>query len=84
MSTENHAADCAQHTVVTAENGKLVRRDVTMTFHRAGRALPIEHMFDAQGSETFDPTEAVEVDADGELFRLAEGDRITMTVEVGA
>lgn len=59
-------------------------RDVTMTFHRAGRALPIEHMFDAQGSETFDPTEAVEVVADGELFRLAVGNRITMTVEVGA
>lgn len=57
-------------------------RDVTMTFHRADRVLPIAYMFDAQGSETFDPTEAVEVDADGELFRLAEGDRITMKVEV--
>jgi len=38
-------------------------------------------MFNTQRSETLDPAEAAEVDADDELIRIESGDRITMTVE---
>jgi hypothetical protein len=52
-----------------------------MTLHRNGRGLPIAYMFNTQRSETLDPADAAEVDADDELIRIESGDRITMTVE---
>lgn len=92
-----HASDCARHNgpalpvgkcdcgaasapvTVTRSDGTTC--DVTMTLHRNGRGLPIAYMFNTQRSETLDPADAAEVDADDELIRIESGDRITMTVE---
>lgn len=41
-----------------------------------GKALDVSHMFDQIGDETFDPTEAREVDCEGELIRLRDGDEL--------
>lgn len=63
-----------------------VVRDVEITLVRlslnAEAALEVDRMFNAQGSETFDPTEAVEVDCEGSLLELQGGDRITMHVDI--
>lgn len=43
-----------------------------------GQPFPVEHFFDSTGNETFDPTEAVEVDTDEFGLKLLEaGDAIT-------
>lgn len=42
----------------------------------------VDRMFDARGSETHDPLEAVEVEIEGELRTLREGDRLTVQVDV--
>lgn len=42
----------------------------------------VERMFDASGAETFDPTEAVEIDAGGALRKLSSGDRLTIIVQI--
>lgn len=39
-----------------------------------GSVEEVEHLFDTHGNETFDPTEAVEVCADGEIRMIEAGD----------
>ena len=46
-------------------------------------SVDVDRLFDANGSETFDLTDAVEVDVRGELYRLRTGDLLTMQVQVG-
>lgn len=38
---------------------------------------PVLHLFDSDGSETFDPTQAFEADVGDELIHLSPGDSIT-------
>jgi len=43
----------------------------------------VEHLFDATGSETFDPTTAVEaVMYDGDMVIISDGDTLGMTINV--
>ncbi len=42
----------------------------------------VTRMFDAKGSETHDPIEAVEVECEDGLYQIECGDKITVTVEV--
>ena len=42
----------------------------------------VDRMFDAKGGETTDPIEAVEVEVDGSLRKLKEGDRLTLRVDL--
>ena len=48
-------------------------RDVEITLKRHDLDIGVERMFDADGSETFDPTEAVEIDGEGQLLDLQAG-----------
>lgn len=41
-----------------------------------GSVEEVEHLFDANGNETFDPTEATEVSFGGELVQLEAGDTL--------
>lgn len=63
--------------------GDNAERDVEITLKRNDLDIGVEHMFDASRSETFDPTTAVEVDAEGELLDLRGGDEIVMRVVFG-
>ncbi len=47
-------------------------------------SVDVDRLFDANGSETFDLTDAVEVDVRGELYRLRTGDLLTMQIQVGS
>lgn len=58
--------------------------EILITSDNHSELEPMEHvdrMFDANGSETFDPTEATEIEAGGELRRLRSGDRISIIVQ---
>jgi len=44
--------------------------------------MRVEKMFDRNNSETFDPTEAVEVDVGGTLRMLEPGDRLSVIVQI--
>jgi len=41
-----------------------------------GSVETVEHLFDRNGNETFDPTEAVEAHADGEIRIIEAGDTL--------
>lgn len=72
-------------TVTTMQAGALRSRDVEIILVRVSpdEVLEVRRMFDAQSSETFDPTDAVEVEVEsGGLLTLQSGDRITMRVDV--
>jgi hypothetical protein len=47
-----------------------------------GKTLAVERMFDKDGSETFDPTQCVEVEVDNSLYRLKHGDKLRLDLEV--
>jgi hypothetical protein len=57
-------------------------RDVTITCATGDECITVERMFNGKGSETFDPTDAVEVEGDGAFHRLDAGDVITIRVRV--
>lgn len=57
-------------------------RDVEITCATGDEVFTVERMFDGKGSETFDPTDAVEVDGDGSFHRLEAGDVVTIRVRV--
>jgi hypothetical protein len=73
---------------VTVVGRRGITRDVTITYFdgsapNVDEPQYVEHLFDANGSETFDPTEAVEVAVrDGTLLRLKPGDAISIFVAV--
>ena len=58
-------------------------RDVEITLKRNNLDIGVAAMFDDSKSETFDPTTAVEVDGDGKLIELCDGDEIVMRVIFG-
>jgi hypothetical protein len=61
-------------------------REMEITLARAAvaddPAQIVSRMFDAAGRETHDPIEAVEVEIEGHLLELQEGDRLTLRVDV--
>jgi len=58
-------------------------RGLSMVLIRAELETPVIRMFDFQGSETFDASDAAEVETeDGELLELQAGDRLVMTVDI--
>ena len=67
-----------------AEVKEIARRacDLTMHLERGNQWIDVNRLFDRMGSETFDPTEATEVEHDGNLLELQEGDRLTVVVEM--
>lgn len=69
--------------VAPATDDETSERGVSMVLTRAEREITVIRMFDFQGQETFDPSEAAEIETDdGELLELQAGDRIDMAVEV--
>lgn len=56
-------------------NGDM-NREWSITLHNGDDELVVDHLFDAYGNETFDATEAVEADCDGELHAIEAGDVI--------
>ena len=68
--------------VAKIEGGAVVQRDYAITLRRQDKDIEATSMFDRLGSEVFDPTEAVEIESDGQLLELVEGDVLTITVEV--
>lgn len=68
--------------VLTIDDDNLNRREVETKFIRGARTLPVSHMFDDTGSETFDPTDAVEIESDGNLLELQDGDQLVMAVTI--
>lgn len=51
-------------------------RDWSITLYRDGEEHGVVHLFDSEGSETFDPTAAVEVDLDGDLVAIQADDEL--------
>lgn len=65
----------------SVEAGNL-ERDFKILFRRApDDASEVEYLFDHRGSETFDPTVAVEAIVGGRSVRLQAGDNITFVYE---
>lgn len=44
-----------------------------------GRIIPVTHLFDGAGSETHDPTAAVEAETDDGLIKLEDGATLIIT-----
>lgn len=71
-------------TITVRSYGPVSDREVSITVQRGGAAgttYICEHLFDSGASETFDPTEAVEFEAGGELMQLKSGDFVSVVVE---
>lgn len=56
-------------------------REWEIAFKQPGEPqVVVENMFDVNGNETFDPTEAIEVVVDGDFIAVEAGDEFTFTL----